>query len=142
MRIIGLDVGTKTIGVAVSDLTGSIAGGVTTIKRQSFDKDINALKQIQHEYSPELIVIGLPKKMDGTIGEQAIFVQNFGTKIEKALNIKIQYMDERLTTVQASRTLREANVSAKKQKNVIDKQAAILILQSYLDKTKGEIKSE
>lgn len=142
MRILGLDVGTKTIGVAISDQTCSIAGGLTTIKRQSLEKDINALKQIQKEYSPQIIVMGLPKNMNGTIGEQAIFVQNFGETVQKALNVKIHYIDERLTTVQASRALREANISAKKQKGIIDKQAAILILQNFLDKNKGSLKNE
>ena len=137
MRILGLDVGTKTIGVAVSDPTECIACGLTTIRRQSIEKDLDALKKIQEEYKAETVIIGLPKKMDGTIGDQAIFVQKLGDKIQKALNIEIKYIDERLTTVQANRALQEYNISRQKRKNVIDKQAAILILQSFLDQKRN-----
>lgn len=133
-RILGLDVGNKTIGVAVSDLLGYTAQGVTTIIRESLDKDLEQLLDILDKYEDvEIVVLGLPKNMNGTIGPQGQKVQDFGNFLKKRIKPKIAYWDERLTTVSAERTLIEADVRRKKRKEVIDKLAAVYILQGYLE---------
>lgn len=131
-RILGLDVGDKTIGVAISDLLGFIAQGVTTICRKSLDKDLEQLKEMIDQYDVELVVIGMPKNMNGTIGPQGQKVKNFGNFLKKRIKPDVVYWDERLTTVEAERTLIEADMSREKRKEVIDKLAATYILQSYL----------
>lgn len=133
-RILGLDVGNKTIGVAVSDLLGYTAQGVTTIIRETLEKDLEKLMDILDKYDDvEIVVLGMPKNMNGTIGPQGQKVQDFGNFLKKRIKPKITYWDERLTTVSAERTLIEADVSRKKRKQVIDKLAAVYILQSYLE---------
>jgi putative Holliday junction resolvase len=130
----GLDVGTKTIGVAVSDQLGWTAQGVEVIRRQG-KQDFERLRELVSTYQVEKIIIGLPKNMNGTIGEWGEQVQSFGKKIEEQLSIPVQYWDERLTSIAAERTLISADVSRKKRKHVVDKMAAMLILQNYLDAT-------
>ena len=138
-RKIGLDVGDRTIGVAVSDLLDMTAQGVTTIERIGIKKDTGKVMDYIKEYDCDTVVIGLPKKLDGTDSPQTEKVYEFRTKLENKLrssglqDIKIEYYDERLTTVMAEKVLIEADVSRKKRKDVIDKQAAVLILQAYLD---------
>jgi len=134
LRIMGLDVGTKTIGVAVSDQLGWTAQGVEVIRRQG-KQDFERLRELVSTYQVEKIIIGLPKNMNGTIGEWGEQVQRFGKKIEEQLSIPVQYWDERLTSIAAERTLISADVSRKKRKHVVDKMAAMLILQNYLDAT-------
>lgn len=133
-RILGLDVGDKTIGVAVSDLLQCTAQGVTTIKRESKEKDYKALELLIKEYDIKKIVVGLPKNMNGTIGPQSEKVIKFAEKIKNKFKIDLIYIDERLTTVTAERILIEGNVRRENRKGVIDKLAATIILQSYLDK--------
>ncbi|MBM7855026.1 putative Holliday junction resolvase [Desulfohalotomaculum tongense] len=133
MRVMGLDVGDKTIGVAVSDLMGWTAQGLEVIRRSNEEKDINRLAQIVEQYQVEKIVVGLPKNMNGTIGPQGEKVQRFSEKIKNVLKLPVEFWDERLTTVAAERMLIEADVSRSKRKKVIDKMAAVLILQGYLD---------
>lgn len=137
MRIIGLDVGSKTIGVAVSDEMGWTAQGVTTIIRKSMDSDLEELRKLMDQYNPLEIVVGLPKNMDGTIGKQAEGVLALVETMKKSLNIPIITWDERLSTVAANRTLLEADLSRKKRKKVINKMAAVFILQGYLDSRAG-----
>lgn len=132
-RIMGLDIGDNTIGVAVSDLMGMTAQGVTTIKRSSKKNDIEALKQIVEERQVNLIVSGLPKNMNGTIGTQAEKVMKFCDLIKEELGLEIKFWDERLTTVSAEKMLIQGDVRRKNRKKVIDKLAAVLILQGYLD---------
>ena len=132
-RIMGLDIGDKTIGVAVSDLMGMTAQGIKTIKRTSKKNDIEEIKQIIKEKQVNLIVSGLPKNMNGTVGPQGEKVQKFCELIKEETGLEIEFWDERLTTVAAEKTLITADVSRKKRKNVIDKMAAVLILQGYLD---------
>lgn len=134
MRIIGLDIGDKTIGVAVSDPLGLTAQGITTIHRKGKEKDALELQKIINEYSAEFILSGLPKNMNGTIGEQGEKVMKFCTFLEKRLNIKVEFWDERLTTVAAHRAMLEADLSREKRKKIVDKLAAVYILQGYLDK--------
>ncbi len=133
MRILGLDVGQKTIGVAVSDPLGFTAQGLTTIRRTNKEKDIVEIKRICDEYSVELIVVGLPKNMNGTIGPSGEITMAFGKMIEEKLSIDIKYWDERLTTVAAHRAMLEADLSRNKRKKIVDKVASTYILQGYLD---------
>lgn len=132
-RIMGLDIGDKTIGVAVSDLMGMTAQGIKTIKRTSKKNDIEEIKQIIKQKQVNLIVSGLPKNMNGTVGPQGEKVQKFCELIKEETGLEIEFWDERLTTVAAEKTLITADVSRKKRKNVIDMMAAVLILQGYLD---------
>lgn len=132
-RIMGLDIGDKTIGVAVSDLMGMTAQGIKTIKRTSKKNDIEEIKQIIKEKQVNLIVSGLPKNMNGTVGPQGEKVQKLCELIKEETGLEIEFWDERLTTVAAEKTLITADVSRKKRKNVIDMMAAVLILQGYLD---------
>ncbi|ADD02310.1 MULTISPECIES: Holliday junction resolvase RuvX [Thermoanaerobacter] len=139
MRIMGLDVGDKTIGIAISDLSGTIAQGLTTIKRSSNKKDFERIKQIINEYEVGMIIVGLPKNMNGTLGPQGQKVVRFVEHLKKAFSIPIILWDERLTTVEAERVLIEkADISRAKRKEVIDKLAAVLILQNYLDSQKNK----
>ena len=133
MRILGLDVGQKTIGVAVSDPLGFTAQGITTIRREKKSKDIEELKKICDEYKVETIVIGLPKNMNGTIGFAGEKIQEFSELIKEEIGIKIEFWDERLTTVAAHRAMLEADLSRGKRKKIVDKIAASYILQGYLD---------
>lgn len=135
MRIIGLDVGTKTIGVAVSDEMGWTAQGIETIRRDPNDPDsgLATLREHVDRFNPETIVIGFPKNMDGSVGPRAKYCRKFSNRVEKAFAIPVILWDERLTTMAAERVLLSADVSRGKRKKVVDKMAAALILQSYLD---------
>lgn len=134
MRILGLDVGNKTIGVALSDPLGITAQGITTIRRKGEDRDIQELKSICDEYKVEAIVCGLPKNMNGTLGPQSEKVLKFCHSIEQVINLPIKMWDERLTTVAANRAMLEADLSRAKRKKIVDKMAATYILQGYLDR--------
>ena len=136
-RIMGLDVGDKTIGVAVSDLMGLTAQGVKTVKRVGKKKDIEALKEIIKERQVNKIVSGLPKNMNGTLGPQGEKVIKFCELSEQETGIKIEYWDERLSTVAAERTLIQGNVRRENRKGVIDMVAAVIILQGYLDRQRN-----
>lgn len=135
MKIIGLDVGSKTIGVAVSDGLGWTAQGLTTIywKEQAIDSADAALAKIIAEHEIGKAVIGLPKNMNGTIGERGQASERFAMHIENVHGIPTTLWDERLTTVAAERVLLEADMSRKKRKKVIDKMAAVMILQGFLN---------
>ena len=128
-RIMGLDIGDKTIGVAVSDLMGLTAQGVKTVKRVGKKKDIEALKEIIKERQVNKIVSGLPKNMNGTLGPQGEKVIKFCELLEEETGIKIEYWDERLSTVAAEKTLIQGNVRRENRKGVIDMVAAVIILQ-------------
>lgn len=132
-RIMGLDIGNNTIGVSVSDMMGLTAQGITTIKRVGKKKDIEELKKIIEKYQVMSIVSGLPKNMNGTIGEQAQMVMKFCELVKKELDIEVEFWDERLSTVSAEKMLVDSDVSRKKRKKVVDKIAAVIILQNYLD---------
>ena len=133
-RILGLDVGDKTIGIALSDELKWTAQGVMTLQREGRKKDIPALLEFAAANDVEEIVIGLPKNMNNTIGERAELVMKFARRLEAQLpRMKIALWDERLTTVAANNMLIEADVSRKKRKKTVDAIAAALILQGYLD---------
>ena len=135
-RIMGLDVGDKTIGVAVSDLLMITAQGVTTVRRTNIKNDLKELKKIIDEYQVTHIVIGIPKMLDGTIGIQGQKVLEFIEKMKKQINLPMELEDERFTTTISERMLIEADVKRKKRKEVIDKLAAVQILSSYMQRTK------
>ncbi|MFQ9980748.1 MAG: Holliday junction resolvase RuvX [Finegoldia magna] len=132
-RYIGLDVGDRTIGVAISDPFLLTAQSLMTIKRKSKIEDIETINDIIKEKEVSKIIVGLPKNMNNTIGPQAKKVKTFVKELRKHTDLDIEYVDERLTTVSATRVLIEQNVSRKKRKDVIDSVAATYILQTYLD---------
>lgn len=129
----GLDVGDKTIGVALSDIMGITAQPLKTIRRKGYERDFEELMQIIELNSVDEIIAGLPKNMNGTLGPQGEKVIKFIEKLQKAIDIKVEYWDERLTTVAAQKALIEADMSREKRKKVVDMVAAALILQGYLD---------
>ena len=133
MRILGLDVGTKTIGVAVSDEMGWTGQGIGTIRRTNIRADFAELDKYLQKYRVEKIVVGIPRNMDGSIGTSAEQVYSFIERLKEKFSIPIDTWDERLSTVAAERALLEADMSRSKRKKVIDKVAAVLILQGYLD---------
>jgi len=133
MRILGLDIGDKKIGIAISDDLGLTAQGVGVIYRSSDKEDIKKILDYAKNYGAKKIVVGLPKNMDGTEGPQSQIVRSFSEKLKKNSEVDLEYWDERLTTVAAEKTLIAADMSRKKRKSVIDKVAAVLILQNYLD---------
>ncbi|MDO9350918.1 MAG: Holliday junction resolvase RuvX [Deltaproteobacteria bacterium] len=132
MRIMGLDVGSKTIGVAISDELGITAQGFKTIKRKAMEDDFRELDAIISQFQIEKIVVGLPKNMDGSLGKQAEFVLGWIEDLKNKIQLPVETWDERLSTVEATKTLLKADLSRKKRKGVIDKVAAVLILQGYL----------
>lgn len=136
MRTMGLDLGSKTIGVAVSDAMGWTAQGLETIKINEAGNDfgLKRLNEIIKEHEVSKIVIGLPKNMNGTIGPRGEISQEFANRLEKKFKLPVFLWDERLTTMAAERVLLEADVSRSKRKKVIDKMAAVLILQGFLDR--------
>lgn len=139
MRILGLDVGSKTVGVAISDPFGWTAQGLEIIKINEEKKEfgLSRILEIINEYEAELVVIGLPKNMDNSIGPRAEASYSYGKLLQESINLPIEFIDERLTTVEAERMLIEqANTSREKRKKVIDKLASVLILQNYLDSHK------
>ena len=133
-RMMGLDVGDKTIGVAISDPLLLTAQGLKTIFRENNQKDIKEIEDIIKEYNITKIVVGFPKNMNNTIGPQGEKVLNFVDKLKKRIKIEIVLEDERLTTISAERVLLEGDVSRKNRKKIIDKVAATYILQNYLDR--------
>ncbi|WP_248927334.1 Holliday junction resolvase RuvX [Paenibacillus hamazuiensis] len=136
MRWMGLDYGDKTIGVAVSDELGWTAQGLEVIRRQKEEQDLERLKQIVEQYGVTEIVVGLPKNMNNTVGPRGEICIAFAQRLEQTIGLPVHLWDERLTTVSAQRTLLEADVSRRKRKLVVDKMAAALILQGYMDSKK------
>jgi putative holliday junction resolvase len=135
MRIaaLGLDVGSKRIGVAGCDGLGLIATGITTIWRSSFQNDIAQLAQIILDREVTILVLGLPYTMDGNIGSQAKQVQKFGRRVAAVIELPIEYVDERLTSYAAEQMMIAANISVSQNKATIDRIAAAVILQQWLD---------
>ena len=134
-RYLSLDIGDATIGVAVSDLLGLTAQGVETIRRKELSSDLDRLAALVQEYEPAAFIAGLPKHMNGDEGERCQIVRAFMAEVAGRFpTIEIHYWDERLSTVAASRALLEGDVSRKKRRKVIDKMAAVYILQGFLDR--------
>ena len=145
MRILGLDVGDRTVGVAVSDPLGVIATGVTTIRRVGIRKDTGKVIDYIKEYGCETVVIGLPLSLDGSDSVQTQKVRDFRVMLENKLRssgplskVRIEWQDERYSTVEAEEVLIEADMSREDRKKIIDRQAAIVILQRYLDRMTRE----
>ncbi|NMM51740.1 Holliday junction resolvase RuvX [Paenibacillus aquistagni] len=133
MRILGLDYGDRKIGVAVSDAFGWTAQGLEVIVRTSEEKVLKRLETIVKDHEVEAIVLGLPKNMNGTVGPRGEISMTFAETLRQSLGLPVHLWDERLSTVSAERTLLEADVSRKKRRQVVDKMAATIILQTYLD---------
>ncbi|MFE8703270.1 Holliday junction resolvase RuvX [Cytobacillus sp. FJAT-54145] len=138
MRIMGLDVGSKTVGVALSDAFGWTAQGLETIRINEEEKvfGFEQIGKIIKEHEVSKIVVGMPKNMNGTIGPRAEASQEYAKQLEELFGLPVILWDERLTTMAAERVLLEADVSRKKRKKVIDKMAAAMILQGFLDSQK------
>ena len=133
-RYLGLDIGDRTIGIAASDLLGLTAQGVETIRRTDMASDIRRLGELMEQYETKSLVSGYPKNMNGTEGERCEFVKEFMAEVQKAYpEVEVFFWDERLSTVAATRSLLEADVSRRKRRKVIDKMAAVFILQGFLD---------
>jgi putative Holliday junction resolvase len=130
---LGLDVGSKRIGVAGCDRTGLIATGITTIERTRFERDVEQIKQLIDEREVTVLVIGLPYSMDGSLGFQAKQTKKFAKRIAKILQLPVEYTDERLTSYQAEQLIIAENRSPSRNKGLIDRKAAAIILQQWLD---------
>lgn len=140
MRILGLDLGTKTLGVAVSDLTCTIATAIKTIRFSENEpqSSFTELRKIINDYKIDLIVLGLPKNMNNSLGFAAKRSEDFKRLLKNEFNIQVVFQDERLTSVTANNVLLQADVSRKKRKTKVDTIAATIILQNYLDIRKGK----
>ncbi|MEM1392563.1 MAG: Holliday junction resolvase RuvX [Cyanobacteria bacterium P01_D01_bin.116] len=138
---LGLDVGSKRIGIAGCDRTGLIATGITTLHRTSFERDVSELKQIIQERDVEILVVGLPYSMDGSLGFQARQVQKFTKRITAILKLPVEYVDERLTSYQAEQMIIAQKLSPSRNKGLIDRKAAALILQQWLDTRRQQQKA-
>lgn len=139
MRYLGLDLGTRTLGISISDTTKTIASAFKTIRFEENDYDsiLPELKSIIDEYEISKIVLGLPKNMNNTMGERCSTTIEFKNKLTDTFNIEVILQDERLSTVEATNYMLKADISRKKRKKKIDSLAANIILQTYLDKEKG-----
>lgn len=137
MRIFGLDVGTRTVGVAISDALGMTAQPLTTLRRTGLRADLAELRRLAETHEVRQAVVGLPLNMDGTEGPSAAAARAFGEALARALDIPVEYQDERLSTVAAQRALLEADVSRARRREVVDQVAAALILQTWLDTRQG-----
>jgi len=133
MKVLGLDVGDKKIGVALSDELGLTAQGLTVIYRTSLKKDLEEIKKIIELHNITEVVIGYPRNMNGTAGPRAELVERFARELYKFIGIKPVFWDERLSTVEAEKLLISGDISRRKRKKVIDKLAATLILSGYLN---------
>ena len=142
MRIMGLDLGDKKIGVALSDPLGWTAQGLEVIpSKGSTEDDIKKIQEVARQYGVERVVVGLPRNMDGSPGPRAKKAREFAGRLAKILDLPVDMWDERLTTVAAERILIEADLSRARRRQVVDKMAAVLILQSYLDSRSRKVDS-
>jgi len=139
VRILAIDHGTKRMGIAISDELQMIAQPVEFIPAEPFAKFLARLKELLREKEVELVVVGMPRNMDGSYGPAALKVRDFVAALKNAITIPIRTWDERLTSVQANRFLLEGNVRREKRKEKVDKTAAAILLQSYLDGQSNEI---
>ncbi len=141
MRYLGLDLGSKTLGIAVSDLTGIVASSLTILKYENnnYEKLIEGLKQVIKDREFKAFVLGYPKNMNNTIGVRCEKVLEFKKILETTFNIEVVLEDERLTSIIANNILIAADLSRRKRKQVVDKMAATIILQNYLDRKKGSL---
>lgn len=138
MRCLGLDLGSKTLGISISDKTNTIASVYTTVyfKDEDYDSLLLSLKEIINRENIDTLVLGLPKNMNNTIGDRAIITLEFKKKLEATFHLPVIMEDERLTSVISNNVLISANLSRKKRKQKVDGMAAVIILQGYLDKNR------
>ena len=138
-KILGLDLGTRTIGIAISDIMEMIASGIEThrFRDDDFDSALKRVEEIVKEKKVYKIVLGYPKHMNGDVGEKALLCEDFKKKLEDLLNIEVVLVDERWTTKLATNRLLEFDMSRNKRKKIIDQMAAVVILQNYLDRNRG-----
>lgn len=139
MRILGLDFGSKTVGVAVSDPTGTIATGLEIVRRERENKlrqTLSRIEEIITQYEVTKIVLGLPVNMNGTQGDRVLKTKAFAEDLERRTGLEIIFVDERLTTVEADEVMSELNIRGKERKEHVDRIAAAFILQTYLDSLK------
>jgi putative Holliday junction resolvase len=141
-RVFALDVGTKTIGIAMSDLLGITAQGLTTIRRTAIKADLAELRGLIEMYNASRLVVGYPRNMDGSVGEQALYTDRFLKSLRAEIDLPVELVDERLTTRMASNAMKELNVKAKRRKEIIDQQAAAVFLQTWLDRKAREKRRE
>ncbi|MBV9574933.1 MAG: Holliday junction resolvase RuvX [Acidobacteriales bacterium] len=132
-RVLGLDVGSKTIGMAISDPLGITAQGLQTIRKANKRSDYETLGKVIQEYAVSAIVVGLPLRLSGAEGIQAEKMQTFATELRKRFKLPVHLWDERLSSAQANRVLRDSEMSIKRRGEVVDRLAAVLILQSWMD---------
>lgn len=135
---LGLDVGSKRIGVAGCDGTGLISTGLTTIERTSFNRDVAQLRELVEQRQVHVLVVGLPYALDGTLGAQARTVKKFALRLAAALQLPVEYVDERLSSFEAEELLKAENRSPSRNKGLIDRKAAAIILQQWLDDRRRE----
>ena len=133
VRILALDVGTKRIGLAVSDPLGITAQGLEVLTRKDRAADLNRLLEVAHQWGVQLVVVGLPRHMDGRLGSSAPQILELVEILQKTLGVEVVTWEERLTTVEAERVLIQADLSRRRRRQVVDQLAAVLILQNYLD---------
>ena len=143
MRILGIDYGEARVGIAITDALNMTAQGLETIQRNSSDKVVlRRLDEILEQYEVETIVVGMPLNMNGTISERAKITEQFIHKLKCKYNkLKIETIDERLTTVEAHKTMNFLNVNKNKKKNIVDTISAVYILETYLNKMKNTLKN-
>jgi putative holliday junction resolvase len=137
MRVLGLDVGTKTIGLAVSDPLGITAQGLPTLRRKNKRSDFEQLEQLIRDYQIGELVVGYPLRMSGVEGTQGERMRGFADELRRRFGLPVHLWDERLTSAQANRLLREMEVSTERRRQVVDRMAAVLILQSWMDQKGG-----
>lgn len=132
-RVLGLDVGSKTIGIAVSDPLGITAQGLPTIRRKNKRTDLQALEKLIHTYEIGEIVVGYPLRMSGAEGTQSAKMADFAEELRKTFGLPVQLWDERLTSAEANRVLRDSEMSIRRRGEVVDQLAAVLILQNWME---------
>jgi putative holliday junction resolvase len=139
ISVIGLDVGSNRIGVAGCDGTGMLATGLFTLERSSFEQDVEMLRELVLSREATLLVVGLPYTLDGELGKQAQRVQKFANRLGRALNLPIEYADERLTSVAAEEMMIASGRSPRDDKGEVDRRAAAIILQQWLDQRRAKM---
>jgi putative pre-16S rRNA nuclease len=132
-RILALDVGKKRIGLALSDLLGITAQGLPTLQRTTIREDLAALAELVQARDVKLLLVGHPLNMSGTEGRQAAYTKEFADRLHARTNVEVRYWDERLTSVEAGRVLRASGISIEKRAKAVDRLAAVLLLESFLD---------
>ena len=142
MRVLGLDVGTKTIGLAVSDPLGITAQGLETLRRKNKRSDFQQLEKLIRDYQIGELVVGYPLGMSGAEGKQGERMRSFAEELRQRFGLPVHLWDERLTTAQANRALREMEMSLERRRRLVDRMAAVLILQSWMDQKSDSPQSE